>query len=91
MQTNRRVETPEAAFTCVALLETSAGAELHMRDGQGRLLRLPLRDADQELRAGEQSHLGMTHFVKFATGGCNTKWLEGPLLEPLVDRFEGHG
>ena len=45
MLTNRRVETPEAAFTCVALLETSAGAELHMRDGQGRLLRLPLRDA----------------------------------------------
>ncbi len=53
MQTNRRVETPEAAFTCVALLETSAGAELHMRDGQGRLLRLPLRDADQG------SHLAM--------------------------------
>ena len=53
MQTNRRVETPEAAFTCVALLETSAGAELHMRDGQGRLLRLPLRDADHG------SHLAM--------------------------------
>ena len=47
MQTNRRVELAEAAFTCVALLETSAGAELHMRDGQGRLVRLPLRDADQ--------------------------------------------
>ncbi|MCA3324752.1 MAG: hypothetical protein INF79_13075 [Roseomonas sp.] len=46
MQTNRRVEMAEAAFTCVALLETSAGAELHMRDAQGRLLRLPLRDAD---------------------------------------------
>jgi hypothetical protein len=53
MLTNRRVETPEAAFTCVALLETSAGAELHMRDGQGRLLRLPLRDADHG------SHLAM--------------------------------
>ena len=53
MQTNRSVETPEAAFTCVALLETSAGAELHMRDGQGRLLRLPLRDADHG------SHLAM--------------------------------
>ena len=53
MQTNRRVETPEAAFTCVALLETSAGAELHMRDGQGRLHRLPLRDADHG------SHLAM--------------------------------
>ncbi len=53
MQTNRRVQTLEAAFTCVALLETSAGAELHMRDGQGRLLRLPLREADQG------SHLAM--------------------------------
>lgn len=53
MQTNRRVEMAEAAFTCVALLETSAGAELHMRDGQGRLLRLPLRDADHG------SHLAM--------------------------------
>jgi hypothetical protein len=51
MLTNRRVETPEAAFTCVALLEPSAGA--HMRDGQGRLLRLPLRDADHG------SHLAM--------------------------------
>ena len=47
MQTNRRVEKTEAAFTCVALLETSSGAELHLRDGRGRLLRLPLRDADQ--------------------------------------------
>ena len=53
MQTNRRVETPEAAFTCVALLETSNGAELHMRDARGKLLRLPLRDADQG------SHLAM--------------------------------
>jgi hypothetical protein len=47
MLTNRRVEMAEAAFTCVALLESSSGAELHMRDGQGRLFRLPLRDADQ--------------------------------------------
>ena len=46
MQTNRRVEKTATAFTCVALLETSSGAELHMRDGLGRLLRLPLRDAD---------------------------------------------
>ena len=53
MQTNRRVEMAEAAFTCVALLESSHGAELHMRDGQGRLLRLPLRDADHG------SHLAM--------------------------------
>jgi hypothetical protein len=35
----------EAAFTCVALLESSSGAELHMRDAHGRLFRLPLRDA----------------------------------------------
>ncbi len=53
MQTNRRVEISEAAFTCVALLETSFGAELHMRDEQGRFFRLPLRDADQG------SHLAM--------------------------------
>jgi len=53
MQTNRRVEKTEAAFTCVALLETSSGAELHMRDGLGRLLRLPLREADHG------SHLAM--------------------------------
>jgi len=53
MQTNRRVEMAEAAFTCVALLESSNGAELHMRDGQGRLFRLPLRDADHG------SHLAM--------------------------------
>ena len=46
MQTNRRVEMAEATFTCVALLESSNGAELHMRDAQGKLLRLPLRDAD---------------------------------------------
>ncbi len=46
MQTNRRVEQADSAFTCVALLETSAGAELHMRDARGKLLRLPLRDAD---------------------------------------------
>jgi hypothetical protein len=53
MQTNRRVEKTATAFTCVALLETSSGAELHMRDGLGRLLRLPLRDADHG------SHLAM--------------------------------
>ncbi len=53
MQTNRRVEKAATAFTCVALLETSSGAELHMRDGLGRLLRLPLRDADHG------SHLAM--------------------------------
>ena len=46
MQTTRRVEMAEAAFTCVALLESSSGAELHMRDAHGRLFRLPLRDAD---------------------------------------------
>lgn len=53
MLSNRRVETPEAAFTCVALLEASNGAELHMRDSRGRLFRLPLRDADHG------SHLAM--------------------------------
>jgi len=53
MQTNRRVEKTATDFTCVALLETSSGAELHMRDGLGRLLRLPLRDADHG------SHLAM--------------------------------
>ena len=53
MQTNRRVEKTATAFTCGALLETSSGAELHMRDGLGRLLRLPLRDADHG------SHLAM--------------------------------
>lgn len=53
MLTNRRVQTLEAAFTCVALLETGNGAELHLRDGHGRLLRLPLREADQG------SHLAM--------------------------------
>ena len=53
MQTNRRVEKSEAPLTCVALLETSSGAELHMRDGRGRLLRLPLREADHG------SHLAM--------------------------------
>ncbi len=53
MQSNRRVEKLPEAFTCVALLETSSGAELHMRDSRGRLLRLPLRDADHG------SHLAM--------------------------------
>ncbi|MCA3416416.1 MAG: hypothetical protein INF84_17625 [Roseomonas sp.] len=46
MQTNRRVAQADSAFTCVALLETSTGAELHMRDARGKLLRLPLRDGD---------------------------------------------
>ena len=46
MQTNRSVEQSDSAFTCVALLESSNGAELHMRDAHGRLFRLPLRDAD---------------------------------------------
>ncbi len=46
MQPNRRSEKNSEALTCVALLETSHGAELHLRDGRGRLLRLPLRDAD---------------------------------------------
>lgn len=33
-------------LSSVALLESARGAELHLRSGTGRLLRVPLGDAD---------------------------------------------
>jgi len=33
-------------LTSVALLESAKGAELHLRNGSGALLRVPLADAD---------------------------------------------
>ncbi len=32
--------------SCVALLESAAGTELHLRSSEGTLLRVPLGDAD---------------------------------------------